>query len=763
MFAIDSEEPLPYAVIQIEGSHLGAVADSLGRFRIDGICSNEVHLSIRYVGYKTVVHHHDFYHSEPTIYLAPEEIALESVVIEKDRSENVLHSLPVSIKRVEVLEALSSSSIGDLLSTMTGVSLLKTGQNVVKPVVHGLHSNRVLILNNGVRHAYQAWGREHAPEISPSQMDRLTLVKGAATVQYGPEALGGVILLHARIPKYDQPLLSELSTNYETNGRAVSSQLFLSQGFHRAAWNASINGTIQGDLQAPDYVLSNTGKRETGYHLSTRFHFPTVDLDLFAGHFEQTLGILRSSITGNIEDLSHAITSTSPSSTQPFSYNINNPKQETIHDLFKVKSSLYPGGHQIDIQYALQRNLRKEFDVRRGEINKRPAINLALFTHSLDLAWHYPATSSMKGLLGWQVFYQDNNNMAGTSTIPFVPNYNVINMGLFTVQKWTQNASTYEVGFRYDYQYINVRGRAETNDLYKNEIDYNNITFNLGFEKRLSGGWLVGSNVASAWRPPKTGELYSFGKHQFTLEYGLWRYQLFPENDSISTRKILNDDIKEVKSERGLKWIGNVEIQKTMWSAEIVPYLNLIQNYFFVRPYGITNTVRGAFPYFIHDQTDALFYGLDLDVSIQYSPTLSSEVKFAYVHAQDMLNNQYFLEIPPLNVSFNLAKKISRMEIALSGEWTSKQGNAPPVIDPTHFLDDSAIINQTGTFDFIPATSGYFLLHLRANYVKKPFKATLRIENVFNESYRVYTDRLRYFADDAGINLSLGLSYCLSK
>lgn len=33
------------------------------------------------------------------------------------------------------------------------------------PVIHGLHSNRILILNNEVRQEGQQWGADHAPEI----------------------------------------------------------------------------------------------------------------------------------------------------------------------------------------------------------------------------------------------------------------------------------------------------------------------------------------------------------------------------------------------------------------------------------------------------------------------------------------------------------------------------------------------------------------------------------------------------------------------
>src|SRR3546814_6402924 len=73
--------------------------------------------------------------------------------------------------------------------------MLKTGATIAKPVIHGLHSNRILILNNGIRQEGQQWGSEHAPEIDPFIAKRITVVKGAETIRFGPDAMGGVVIV----------------------------------------------------------------------------------------------------------------------------------------------------------------------------------------------------------------------------------------------------------------------------------------------------------------------------------------------------------------------------------------------------------------------------------------------------------------------------------------------------------------------------------------------------------------------------------------
>ena len=103
--------------------------------------------------------HHPFLE----IFLAPEGYLLESIVVEASSLQSGFNSITSSKLSGEALEAVSSESLGDVLSEVAGVSTLKTGQNIVKPILHGLHSNRILIINSGVRHEFQNWGSEHAP------------------------------------------------------------------------------------------------------------------------------------------------------------------------------------------------------------------------------------------------------------------------------------------------------------------------------------------------------------------------------------------------------------------------------------------------------------------------------------------------------------------------------------------------------------------------------------------------------------------------
>src|SRR5690606_2808354 len=90
----------------------------------------------------------------------------------------VQQALTRAAQSVQVLEAadlavLRGQTLGQTLERLPGVTTLSTGPSIQKPVIRGLHSDRVVILRNGISQEGQQWGAEHAPEIDPFAPDRI--------------------------------------------------------------------------------------------------------------------------------------------------------------------------------------------------------------------------------------------------------------------------------------------------------------------------------------------------------------------------------------------------------------------------------------------------------------------------------------------------------------------------------------------------------------------------------------------------------------
>lgn len=129
---------------------------------------------------------------------------IETVTIHGSHKSN--GSLVVKTLDKAEIDRNSTDNLGNLLTKISGVSALKTGNNISKPIIHGLYGSRISILNNGVKLAEQEWGVEHAPNVDINNFQHIDVIKGASALKYGSDAIGGVVVLEPEIFPKKTPL-----------------------------------------------------------------------------------------------------------------------------------------------------------------------------------------------------------------------------------------------------------------------------------------------------------------------------------------------------------------------------------------------------------------------------------------------------------------------------------------------------------------------------------------------------------------------------
>ncbi|MEJ2004541.1 MAG: TonB-dependent receptor, partial [Cyclobacteriaceae bacterium] len=303
----------------------------------------------------------------------------------------------------------------------------------------------------------------------------------------------------------------------------------------------------------------------------------------------------------------------------------------------------------------------------------------------------------------------------------------------------------------------------QDNTLFTNDLTFQNFSATVGWKRKISSNWSFRSNLGTAWRPPNVYELYVFGKHQASIEYGIFRH-MRNQDGTIDTNVILDENDKEISSEIGYKWVNSFSYKKgeTIW--EIDAYVNYIQNFIYANPAGITLTVRGAFPFFVIEQTDAVLTGLDISGRYSHSTELSSEAKASLLYARDISRKDYFVEMPPLRLDYGLiyepafgSSQNLRAHLQLS--YLFRQFMAPKVISPREFLNEEPPELFEGNFDFTETPDGVLLVNAGIFGAWESFDYSLQVQNLLNQSYRLNTDSFRYFADQAGINVMIKLAY----
>ena len=338
--------------------------------------------------------------------------SLGEVVVEAQKGiSNTGFKKELSGKELEETKGLS---LAEALNKINGVTMLQTGSTISKPVIHGLHSNRILTINNGVRQEGQQWGNEHAPEIDPFIADKLIVIKGVDELRYGSDAIAGVILVEPKALRSIPGYAAEFNTAYFTNNRQyVVSGVWEQQLRKLPSFSYRLQGTFKKGANAATsgYRLNNTGSEEKNFSVTAGWRKEEFNTELFYSHFATKVGIFEGSHIGNLTDLENAIASSKPDDVflGENTYKIQRPYQDVTHHLLKLKSILRKGDHKFNLLVAGQFNHRKEYDIVRNSNKTGPQLDLSIYTLSEDLSWEHPKKNNFTGIAGLSMMQQDNS------------------------------------------------------------------------------------------------------------------------------------------------------------------------------------------------------------------------------------------------------------------------------------------------------------------------------------------------------------------
>jgi iron complex outermembrane receptor protein len=761
----ENNRPVVGAGILLLPQQIGQAADSIGNFRFQNLCEGKYKVRVQYLGYEDVEFSLSIKGEVNRIIRLKELVTeLNEVVIQHHDDSHTEHATNFVRLDERQLAESAGKSLGESLKEIPGVNTIQTGPGIFKPVIHGIHSQRILILNHGLRQEGQQWGAEHAPEIDPFIASSIIVIKDASAIKYGTDALGGVIVVNPPELPYKAGLGGTLNTVLQSNSRSATVSGMLEGGIrNHDGWGWRLQGTAKrtGDFSTPGYALTNSGVKELNFSAATGYHKENAGFDIFFSHFQTAIGILKGTSISSYDDLVHAMEREPPQYTTDFSYKISEPRQEVSHNLLKLNGHVRTDQGEWRLQYGFQNNNRKEFDIRIGDLSSIPALNLQLNTHTLDAEWETVHNDKRTISFGMNSMFQNNRNIYGTKRIPFIPNFNSLSGGIFGTTKLYLDNVTVDLGARYDYRHYDVSGRDFKNSLYHANLDFHNASLTAGATILLSKKQELDISISSAWRPPHVAELYSIGTHQSAAanEYGLLL------NDSSEVQDIKNSSFKV---EQALKWVTTYHRHWKKFKIEISPYANYIFNYIYLRPIGLTKTVRGTLPALKYFQTDALFLGLDITGTVEAGRYIKVMPKASLLRASDEREQGYLVNIP--SNRYEVAIRYERPVFSLFRnfyleskiKYTARQVRAPRVISPQQFKEAEEngidiLEEDSPIFDFKAAPSEYWLWNLAAGVSVKKQKVQydfrVASENTLNQTYREYTNRFRYYANDLGRNI----------
>lgn len=616
----DSKTRLPIAgatisLLQLRSS---TSSDQQGHYNFKSLPSSGRYLvEVRFIGYQSMV---------KTVELTAEDLSVDFALTESiiETNEVVVtgtlvtaqsrrNSTSVSVVSKDELQGNATNLIDALARQVPGLSQITTGQGISKPVIRGLGNNRVVTVSDGVKQMGQQWGDEHGIEIDQNQPDRVEVLRGAASLMYGSDAIGGVInILEPNVPTSGQ-IKGEVLSSYSTNNGLTNSSVMLTGNENGFVWRGrgSYQNAYSYNTPAGRYI--NSGFNNSNFS-------GMLGMNKQWGYSHLNFSYMKNNIGFHEADPGDLLYNDSKSRTLDF------PRQDIRHYKLALNNNFVLGGGNLKLDLGYQKNQRRELE------EATPSLFFDLNTYSLDAKYYLSEKNGWQHVFGISASQEHSVNK-GTEFL--IPAYDQIELGAFGYAKKTWGENTFNMGLRYDY--VDNKGKQLIIDDeeqfagFKNR--FGNVSGALGYTHIFSEDLNFKANAGSAFRAPNPAELGSNGVHEGTFRY-----------------EIGNEDLKP---ERSYQADATLEFGHSIVTGSIGIYENYIHNFIYASTTkGDTKTVVGedgdpqTYDVYRYGQVNANLYGVEGSLNFHLMNWIHLDNTFSYTHAQNNSFDRPLASIP---------------------------------------------------------------------------------------------------------------------
>ena len=747
----ETDSPLPGVAIYIPDLKKGSITSAEGTFLIEGLPKGKFLVEFKLIGYTAQV--------QSVLIEGPTELTVKLGSIATELHEVVVsgisHStelrrnpIPLTTMNNQLLTENTSTNLVDNISRKPGISQISTGAAISKPVIRGLGYNRVITLYDGTRQEGQQWGDEHGIEIDEFSVDRVEIIKGAGSLMYGSDGLGGVINFLTPNPASPGSITGRLISNYQTNNGLFGNSFSTAGNVNGIYWLSRFSHKAAKAFEnSYDGKVFNSGFREVNFNsmvgVSKKWGYSEFSMSTF----NQSIGLVEGDrdSEGNfirLKDVNGAEEEVTVTDGELNSYHLFIPNQTIQHLRISNTSNFYVKDSRLQLNIGYQRNQRKEFG---NVLNENEAeLYFDLHTVNYSLIYFLPSFNEWQVSVGSSGMSQQNKNKGEEFLIP---EYRSFDWGAFAFAKKQIGKLDIAGGLRYDIRTINsdalyldgdgkpTQDESETQKFSKEKIQFKNVAASAGITYEFSKAITGKINVSRGFRAPNISELASNGQHEGTLRYEYGNFNL--------------------DAETSLQLDASLLLNSQHVSMEISVFQNSIDNYIYTEKLlGIDGTdsipdPSDPSPAYQYVQGKAQLRGGELTVDIHPHPLdwLHFENSFSFVVGQNKSlksdSSKYLPFIPAPRLQSELRASIKQVGKFFSNTFFK--------IELNHYWKQNHVLLESGTET---PTSSYSIFNIGAGTGVKNrkgselFSVYFSVINVFDEAYQNHLSRLKYAAEN---------------
>ena len=653
----------------------------------------------------------------PEIDTLSKEKELTEIVVTAQRTATNRFSTPeaISVLSANRMQQFQTRTTPEALASMTGVFVQKTNHGGGSPFIRGLTGNQTLQLIDGIRlnNATFRYGpNQYFNSIDPLSIERIEVLRGSGSVQYGSDALGGTIQVFTKNP--------EFSSEKTWNGRLLGR--IMTQGMEQTGRGelgfsnkkiAIIGGLTYrnfGDLVGGDTTgkQSPSGYKELDFDLKSRFLLSKNAI----------LTIAHQNVKQSNVPVFHKVR------LENFNLNEFDPQTRQLTYARLDYETDKPLFKKIYLITSLQnteegRNSRKNgSSVLRVENDKVRSLGLSLNILS-QFTEGYSANSGIEiyddFVKSSRVDIDEKTNISSKKRGLYPNNSKMTNFSAFSIHNFNFNKWQFTYGGRFNG--FNIQVSDET--LGKSTLKPSDFVWNASILRGVTDNFNVFVSANSSFRAPNIDDLGTLGIVDFRYETP--NFDLNPE--------------KSYNFQLGFKY-KNERLQ-----GETYFYRNELRN-IIARVKVDTQKVQGYPLYKKENVEKGYIQGIETAWKYAFTEGVNVEAGVAYTYGQNLTKNEPMRRIPPLNgrfaLNFNKKQWFSSFEIlGATKQDRLAQGDK----------DDNRIPKG--------GTPAWTIFNIYAGYSFKNLGINIAFQNLFNEDYRTHGSGV----NGVGRSASLSVSY----